>query len=324
MTTTTKTTTTTTDTSSAKSSFQQYTLWAVSPSPSIMKPRQQYQNLQHRQRRRQSEQCFLPRIVLVATLLVTVSSFSNSNVMRSTTTTSLRPSSSSSLLSSSLLSSSRKILCQKQRHSLHHSNLSSDRLSIMDNHRRISTSSLWTMTLTNIDVESSCVTTDTTTSLTNNSSYDPFATANKIEPQTKPLTESMSFYAQYIINYFFKTPKLGKKIRGQRRAMWKKLNQQRKNVMTLAGYTTSIVAPSFGFLFLGALMSSIVPSYWGKCIQCVATLSATKEQLLEAIIGLGVTSTLAALFTGIRGSLFWIGGKSMTHFMIVGEEDHCG
>jgi hypothetical protein len=118
----------------------------------------------------------------------------------------------------------------------------------------------------------------------------------------------MSFYAQYVIQYFFKTPKLATKIRGQRRAMWKKLNEQRKNVMTLAGYTKDIVAPSFLFLFLGALMTSIVPSYWGKCIQCVATLSATKGQLLEAIIGLGLSSTLAALFTGMRGSLFWIGG----------------
>eukprot|EP00536_Pseudo-nitzschia_multiseries_P004178 jgi/Psemu1/253381/estExt_Genewise1Plus.C_680043 len=55
-------------------------------------------------------------------------------------------------------------------------------------------------------------------------------------------------------------------------------------------------------------MTSVVPSYWGKCIQCVATLTATKAQLVEALIGLGVSSLLAGLFTGIRGSLFWIGG----------------
>ena len=90
--------------------------------------------------------------------------------------------------------------------------------------------------------------------------------------------------------------------------MWSKMNEQRKNVMTLAGYTTSFVVPSFGFLLLGALMTSIVPSYWGKCIQCVATLTATKAQLIEALVGLGVSSFLAALFTGMRGSLFWIGG----------------
>mmetsp|Transcript_9275 Transcript_9275/g.16865 ORF Transcript_9275/g.16865 Transcript_9275/m.16865 type:complete len:727 (+) Transcript_9275:203-2383(+) len=138
---------------------------------------------------------------------------------------------------------------------------------------------------------------------------DPFATANKIEPQTKPLPESMTFYAQYVVNFFLSKPAVKKKIRGQRRAMWKRLNEQRKNVMTLAGYTASIVKPSFGFLFLGALMTSIVPSYWGKCIQCIATLSATKGQLFEAILGLGLSSTLAALFTGMRGSLFWIGGS---------------
>ena len=91
--------------------------------------------------------------------------------------------------------------------------------------------------------------------------------------------------------------------------MWKKLNEQRKNVMSLAGYTPHIVVPSFVFLFLGALMTSIVPSYYSKCIQCVSTLAATKAQLIEAIVGLGVTSTLAALFTGLRGSLFWIGGE---------------
>ena len=97
--------------------------------------------------------------------------------------------------------------------------------------------------------------------------------------------------------------------------MWRKMNEQRKNVMTLAGYSTSFIVPSFGFLLLGALMTSIVPSYWGKCIQCVATLTATKAQFAEALIGLGVSSLLAGLFTGIRGSLFWIGGEQKNHFV---------
>jgi hypothetical protein len=99
------------------------------------------------------------------------------------------------------------------------------------------------------------------------------------------------------------------KVKGKRRAMWKKLNEQRKNIMTLAGYTSEIVTPSFLFLFLGALVTSVVPSYYSKCIHCVSTLTATRGQLLESLIGLGVTSILAALFTGLRGSLFWIGGK---------------
>ena len=142
--------------------------------------------------------------------------------------------------------------------------------------------------------------------------YDPFETANKIEPHTKRLPQSMYFFARYVLKYytdFLLKKKTAEKIHGKRRAMWKKLNEMRKNVMTLAGYTPHIVVPSFLFLFLGALTTSIVPAYYSKCIQCVSTLSTSKSQLISALIGLGVTSTLAALFTGLRGSLFWIGGK---------------
>lgn len=224
------------------------------------------------------------RIALICTWMITVLSFGTHQA--TTTVSRVRTS-----------SQSRRWSDPSRLHLLHH-HRQGDKPSIR--YRSRSNSALWT----------TATATTTSTTAAEIESYDPFATANKIEPQTKPLPESMSFYAKYLIHYFFKTPKLGTKIRGQRRAMWKKLNEQRKNVMTLAGYTSSIVKPSFGFLFLGALMTSIVPNYWGKCIQCVATLTATKGQLLEAIIGLGVTSTLAALFTGIRGSLFWIGGQS--------------
>jgi hypothetical protein len=142
--------------------------------------------------------------------------------------------------------------------------------------------------------------------------YDPMKAANGIVPETKPLLKSMSFYAQFVIDRLVSNrmdKKLKEKQKGKRRAMWKSLNDQRKNVMTLAGYTPSIVAPSFLFLFLGALMASVTPLYYSKCIQLVSTLSGTKEQLLKAVFGLGVVSTLEALFTGLRGSLFWIGGK---------------
>jgi len=157
---------------------------------------------------------------------------------------------------------------------------------------------------------------------------DPYVTANKIDPQTQTLSESLSFFGKFLVNHFYKRISgegshvgykndlngmlrrlFRRKIRTKKQgSVWKDMNEQRRNIMTLAGYRTSFVIPSFGFLFLGALMTSIVPSYWGKCIQCVATTSATKTQLIEAVVGLGVTSTLAALFTGIRGSLFWIGG----------------
>ena len=141
---------------------------------------------------------------------------------------------------------------------------------------------------------------------------DPYHMANDIEPKTQSLPSSMTFYARFVVDYFSqmrRDRKSVEKVRGRRRAMWTKLNEQRKNIMTLAGYTADIVNPSFLFLFLGALMTSVVPSYYSKCIHCVSTLTATRGQLLESLVGLGVTSILAALFTGLRGSLFWIGGK---------------
>lgn len=154
--------------------------------------------------------------------------------------------------------------------------------------------------------------------------YDPYKTANKIAPRTQSISESLISYARFLVRHFGKeSPKnledgdgrnfiqrllRRKKASGEENNMWKKMNEQRKNIMTLAGYTASFITPSFGFLLLGALMTSIVPSYWGKCIQCVATLTASKAQLVEALVGLGVSSLLAGLFTGIRGSLFWIGG----------------
>ncbi len=155
--------------------------------------------------------------------------------------------------------------------------------------------------------------------------YDPYKTANKIAPRTQTISESLIFYARFLVGHFGKrSPKnleedgrnfiqrllrLRRKKASSEENMWEKMNEQRKNIMNLAGYTASFITPSFGFLLLGALMTSIVPSYWGKCIQCVATLTASKAQLVEALVGLGVSSLLAGLFTGIRGSLFWIGGK---------------
>jgi hypothetical protein len=141
--------------------------------------------------------------------------------------------------------------------------------------------------------------------------YDPYDAANDIEPATKTIPNSMAFYAQFVVNHFAKNRlnRKTEKVKGQRRAMWKKLNEQRQNIMSLAGYTSEIVTPSFLFLFLGALMTSVVPSYYSKCIHCVSTLASTRGQLVEALVGLGVSSIFAALFTGLRGSLFWIGGK---------------
>lgn len=153
----------------------------------------------------------------------------------------------------------------------------------------------------------------------NSAQADPFVMANTIHPETKRLLQSLSFYARFVVRYLAanrRDRKRAAKVKGARRAVWKKLNEQRKNVVNLAGYTPHIVVPSFLSLFLGALMTSVVPSYTAKCMHCVSTLTTSRAELLKAIIGLGVSSTLAALFTGLRGALFWIGGT-------YGNERYC-
>ena len=145
--------------------------------------------------------------------------------------------------------------------------------------------------------------------------YNP----NQITPETKSITGSMAFYARFVIqalvaNKLKKSKsQVLKKQRGARRKSFfenlAKLNEQRKNLVTLAGYNSRIVIPSFSFLFLGALMTSIVPLYESKCIQLVATLHPSRAKVVEALVGLVLSSTLASLFTGLRGSLFWLAGR---------------
>lgn len=149
--------------------------------------------------------------------------------------------------------------------------------------------------------------------------YDP----NDITPPTKTIYGSMAFFAQFVVETLVKnrlkkkekelSNSLRKRVRGERRKSFfenmAQLNEQRKNLVILAGYNARIVIPSFGFLFLGALTTSIVPLYESKCIQLVATLHPTKAKVVEALIGLVVSSTLASLFTGLRGSLFWLAGR---------------
>ena len=143
--------------------------------------------------------------------------------------------------------------------------------------------------------------------------YDP----NCIEPKTKSITGSMVFFARFVVKALI-TNQLKKKRtkmtrrKGTRRKNFlenlAQLNEQRKNLVALAGYNAPIVIPSFAFLLLGAVTTSIVPLYESKCIQLVATLHPTRSKVIEALIGLVVSSTLASLFTGLRGSLFWLAG----------------
>lgn len=87
------------------------------------------------------------------------------------------------------------------------------------------------------------------------------------------------------------------------------MNEQRKNIVLLADYSRKIVVPSFTFLLLGALMTSIIPRFYAECMQVVATLDPDYRRVWRALIGLGVTTTLGAFFTGSRGALFWIAGS---------------
>lgn len=88
------------------------------------------------------------------------------------------------------------------------------------------------------------------------------------------------------------------------------LNESRKSLIKLVGYDSSLLVPSFGFLLLGALMTSIIPHYYSQCVTCLAAAESTsRETVVKSLFGLAVVNVLAALFTGMRGALFWIAGS---------------
>ena len=146
--------------------------------------------------------------------------------------------------------------------------------------------------------------------------YNP----NDIHPYTKPLPGSVSFFARFVVRLWKLKQRRQKLLRIYRRSRTHpkkkrlrrslaRLNEQRKNIVLLADYSRKIVMPSFTFLLLGALMTSIIPRFHAECMQVVATLDPNPNKVLRALIGLGVTTTLGALFTGCRGALFWIAGS---------------
>lgn len=88
------------------------------------------------------------------------------------------------------------------------------------------------------------------------------------------------------------------------------LRQSLRNLVNLAGFDGWLMWPSFLSLMLGAYFASNVPHYYAKCITCVVNGSTTTQRdVVRALVGLGITSTLTALTTGMRGSLFWIAGS---------------
>lgn len=88
------------------------------------------------------------------------------------------------------------------------------------------------------------------------------------------------------------------------------LNESRRKLIKLVGYDAALLVPSFGFLLLGALMTSVIPHYYSQCLTCLAAPESTsKEKVISSLVGLVVANVLAALFTGMRGALFWIAGS---------------
>jgi ABC-type multidrug transport system fused ATPase/permease subunit len=153
---------------------------------------------------------------------------------------------------------------------------------------------------------------------------DDYYNPNEIHPHTQPLSQSMSSFVWFVVQQLQQNQKRRKRFLQLQQAMrppvptvrrkrwlqqWQQLNEQRKNIVTLADYGMHIVTPSFISLTIGALLVSIIPHYYAQCIQLVATLDPNGSRLVRALVGLCITTTLAAIFTGLRGALFWIGGS---------------
>ena len=137
-----------------------------------------------------------------------------------------------------------------------------------------------------------------------------------IVPKTNSITESIFVFAKFVVkrlieNRQMKLDRRSGKAPPKRgiRANLKTLNEQRRNLSKLAGYNAPIIVPSFTFLLLGALTTSVIPHFYSDCIQCVATLDPSRAKCMRALAGLAITSTLGAFFTGMRGSLFWVAGE---------------
>lgn len=93
----------------------------------------------------------------------------------------------------------------------------------------------------------------------------------------------------------------------------RKLNESKQKLVGFGGYDSALLFPAFSYLIVGALFKSIIPHFYSACISCVAAGEANKGKLMLALGGLGLSSVLEALFTGLRGALFWIAGKTAVY-----------
>lgn len=145
-------------------------------------------------------------------------------------------------------------------------------------------------------------------------------------PKTLPLIQSFAHFMRYTMKYWKEKEEVQKRVKKLQRnsifskekvdivslSIWKRLahlQEMARNLFSLVGYDSSLLIPCGCFLLLGAIFESVKPHYWSTCINYVVSGESRRDIVMQALIGLGVSSFLGALFTGLRGALFWIAGK---------------
>lgn len=136
---------------------------------------------------------------------------------------------------------------------------------------------------------------------------NPNRKRSKLWPFKQASIESFSKLDAARLRAEVKQEKLDKKTF---RETLKVLDESRKELIELVGYDSKLLVSSFGFAMIAAFMNSVIPHYYGQSVNCLANASITpRTEVITALTGLGIASVLCALFTGIRGALFWLAGS---------------
>ena len=119
----------------------------------------------------------------------------------------------------------------------------------------------------------------------NGDGIDEESPVNEFEPRTMSVSQSFHFFARFVVqtildkraqkslgrenrrrlrDRFKRNTEVAKKKNKAKsqtgiRASLRKLNESRQNLIRLVGYDSSLLVPAFGYLIMGALMSSIIP-----------------------------------------------------------------
>lgn len=178
---------------------------------------------------------------------------------------------------------------------------------------------------------------------------------NDFVPKQMSLTESVVFFARYALKLSKETT-IKRKLMGKQRTLSKlwsvnakvddftpsaleilkkeveqqeqekkpfretiiNLNRALKELIHLVGYDAKLLIPCFGFAMLAAFMNSVIPHYYSMCVNClVNAMTSTRHDIIRAMTGLAISSTLCALFTGLRGALFWLAGEFYERYNIM-------